>query len=98
MTSTSTKKPLAGAGFTNMPFIDSGEQHFHAVSKFQPQVNVSTRNQGSVLPVTVKVTVTAATQVVKASFDPGSSERDRKIRSLNQTARMGYVVPKASTK
>ena len=95
---TSTKKPITASGFTNMPFIGEGEQYFHAASKFQPQAIASTRNQGWFQPATVRVTVTAATQVVRASFDPNSSDRDRKMRALNQTARAGYVVPKASTK
>jgi len=94
---TSTKKPLTSTGFTNMPFIGEGEQYFHAAAKFQPQAT-STRNQGSVQAATVRVTVTAASQMVRASFDPSAAERDRKMRALNQTVRTGYVVPKASTK
>ena len=95
---TSTKKPLTIFGLTNRPFIGEGEQYFHAASRFQRQDSVSTRNQGSFQPATVRVNVTAATQVVKASFDPSSSDRDRKMRALNQTARSGYVIPKTSTK
>lgn len=95
---TSTNKPLTATGFTNMPFIGEGEQYFHAAAKFQPQAATSTRNQGSFQAATVRVTVTAASQMVRASFDPSAAERDRKMRALNQTARTGYVVPKASTK
>ena len=95
---TSTKKPIASLGLTNMPLIGNGEQFFHAASRFQPQAMASTRNQGMVQSATIRVTVTAATQMVKASFDPRSADRNTKMRALNQTARTGYVLPKASTK
>ena len=95
---TSTKKSLAATSSTNLPFIGEGEQYFHAAAKFQPQTATSTRNQGSSQAATIRVTVTAASQLVRASFEPSSAERDRKMRALNQTVRTGYVVPKASTK